>query len=486
MYRITDFGGIAGAADNSGAFAAAGDALRAAGGGTLAVGPGEWRTGPVELFSGTTLVLEAGAALSFIPDMERYPPVRTRWEGVECYAMHPCVFSRGQRDVAVTGAGRIEGNGAYWWALARQKNGRAAAAEGAAEGGIEGAASGAPSGGFECAPLGAPKGGSEFAPECAPEGGIVRRLAALNPGYRQEQGGGGGRGSQFLRPPLVQFMDCERVRLEGVTLANAPFWTVHPLYCRDVTLSGLTIRNPHDAPNTDGIDIDSCSGVLIEHCVINVGDDGIALKAGSGPDGLRVGRPTCGVRVEHCTVGDGHGGIVIGSETAGGVFDVRVSDCVFKGTDRGVRVKTRRGRGGVIRDLDFRDLVMEGTLCPLVINMYYRCGASLEDGCFSLAAQPVNEETPEVRNVSVRNVRAAGCRSSAGFIAGLPESPVRNLSITDCFFSTDEASPAAPAESDMYLGIPDVRTKAFRILNAESPRFENCRIEGPAIPFINE
>ncbi|MDR1095863.1 MAG: glycoside hydrolase family 28 protein [Spirochaetaceae bacterium] len=463
MYWITDFGGVEGAADNSAAFAAAGDVLRAAGGGTLALGPGVWRTGPVELFSGTTLVLEAGAVLSFIPDMERYPPVRTRWEGVECYAMHPCVFSRGQRDVAVTagtaGAGRIEGNGAYWWALAREKNGR-------------GARLGAPSDGA------AAGGGPAF--------GIERRLAALNPGYRQEQGGGGGRGSQFLRPPLVQFLDCERVRLEGVTLADAPFWTVHPLYCRDVTLSRLTICNPHDAPNTDGIDIDSCSGVLIEHCVINVGDDGIALKAGSGPDGLRVGKPTSGVRVEHCTVGDGHGGIVIGSETAGGVFDVRVSDCVFKGTDRGVRIKTRRGRGGVIRDLDFRDIVMEGTLCPLVINMYYRCGAVLEDGWFSLARQPVNAETPEIRNVTVRNIRASGCRSSAGFIAGLPESPVRNLSITDCFFSTDEESPAAAAESDMYLGIPDVRTKAFRILNAENPRFENCRIEGPPTPFISE
>jgi hypothetical protein len=78
-------------------------------------------------------------------------------------------------------------------------------------------------------------------------------------------------------------MDCAEVRLDGVTLANSPFWTVHPLYCRDVTLSHLTIRNPHDAPNTDGIDIDSCSGVLIEHCTINVGDDGIALKAGRSP-----------------------------------------------------------------------------------------------------------------------------------------------------------------------------------------------------------
>jgi polygalacturonase len=445
MYRLTDFGGIE-RADNGAAFQAAFGALREAGGGTLVLGPGVWKTGPVELFSRTTLVLEKGAVLSFIPDMERYPPVWTRWEGIECYAMHPCIFSRGQSGVSVIGEGRIEGNGAYWWDRAREKKGQ----------------------------------------HSVPETAIERRLAELNPGYQHQPGGGGGRSSQFLRPPLVQFLDCTRVRLEGVTLVDSPFWTVHPLYCRDVTLSHLAICNPHDAPNTDGIDIDSCSDVLIEHCTINVGDDGIALKAGSGPDGLRVGKPTSKVRVNYCTVGDGHGGIVIGSETAGGVSDVKVSDCVFKGSDRGIRIKTRRGRGGVIHDLDFRNIIMEGTLCPLVINTYYRCGTAPEDGWFSLLPQPVKKETPEIRDVTVRNIRAVGCRASAGFVAGLPESPIRNLRVTDCFFSTDENSATPAAESDMYWGIPEVDTKSFRILNADNPRFENCRIEGPVAPFIYE
>jgi polygalacturonase len=457
QYQLTDFGGAEGAGDNSAAFKAAFEALRTAGGGTLVLKPGVWHTGPVELFSGTTLVLEKGASLSLLPELERYTPEWTRWEGVECYAMRPCIFSRGQTGVVITGEGRIEGNGAFWWQYAREKKSR---------------------------PEDAPSGRPEGAPSGALD--IDRRLAALNPGYQGQPGGGGGRRFQFLRPPLVQFLDCERVRMEGVTLADSPFWTVHPVYCRDVTLSGLTIKNPHDAPNTDGIDIDSCSGVLVEDCTINVGDDGIALKSGSGPDGLRVGKPTSGVEVRRCAVGDGHGGIVIGSETAGGIAGVKVSDCVFKGSDRGIRIKTRRGRGGVIRDLDFRDIVMEGTLCPLVINMYYRCGASPEDGWFSLKPQPIEEGTPEISGVTVRNVRASGCRASAGFIAGLPESPVRGLSIVDCFFSTDESSPVDAAESDMYLGIPEVNTKAFRLFNADNPRFENCRVEGPAAPFIYE
>jgi polygalacturonase len=462
MYRLcqlTDFGGVAGAEDNGAAFKAAFETLRASSGGTLVLGTGVWKTGPIELFSGTTLVLEKGAALSFIPEPERYAPVWTRWEGIECYAMHPCIFSRGQTGVAITGEGRIEGNGVPWWQYAREKKARPEA-----------------SGNAEGAPSGTPEGRSE----------IERRLAALNPGYQGQPGGGGGRHSQFLRPPLAQFLNCERVRIEGVTFAGSPFWTVHPVYCRDVTLSGLTIKNPHDAPNTDGIDIDSCTGVLIEDCMINVGDDGIVLKSGSGPDGIRAGKPTSDVEVRHCTVGDGHGGIVIGSETAGGITGVKVSDCVFKGSDRGIRIKTRRGRGGVIRSLEFRNIVMDGTLCPLVINMYYRCGASPEDGWFSLNAQPVEQVTPEISDIVVRNVRATGCRASAGFIAGLPESPVRGLSVADCFFSTDETSPIDAAESDMYFGIPPVNTKAFRILNADNPRFENCRVEGPAAPFIYE
>jgi hypothetical protein len=118
--------------------------------------------------------------------------------------------------------------------------------------------------------------------------------------------------------------------------------------------------------------------------------------------------------------------------------------------------------------------------------MYYRCGAASEDRWFSLLPQPLEKGTPEIRNIAVHNIRATGCQASAGFIAGLPESPVRNLSVTDSFFSTDENSPIAAVESDMYLGIPETHTKAFRILNADNPRFENCRIEGPPEPFIYE
>jgi len=432
--------------DNSSIIRRSLESLRDAGGGTFVVPGGIWSTGPIELYSQTTLKLEEGAILSFIPDPELYRPVRTRWEGIECFAMHPCLFSSGQRRVAVIGKGRLDGNGQVWWDMLRAKRSRG---------------------------------------QKGPELPIEWELAGRNPGFRSQPGGGGGRELQFLRPPLVQFYNCSEVRLEGVSLSNSPFWTLHPVYCSGVVIKGVHIANPHDAPNTDGIDIDSSCNVEISGCDVSVGDDGIALKSGSGSEGIRVNRPTSHVVIRGCTVRNGHGGIVIGSETAAGIHDVVAENCSFYGTDRGIRIKTRRGRGGEISDLVFKNLSMEGNLCPLAINMYYRCGAGAEeDGLFSLDAQPVGAETPHIRRVSVIGIRAQGCRASAGFVVGLPEAPVEDLVLSDCVFITDEDSCVPPDESDMFFGIPPVDVRSFRLRFVRDPVFEQVTVKGPAKPFV--
>jgi polygalacturonase len=445
-FTAADFGAAGdGRTDNSSAFAVAFAALRDAGGGTLRVGKGVWRTGPVELFSHTTLLLEEGAVISFIPESERYRPVRTRWEGIECWGMHPCVFAQGQTGITIEGKGTIDGCGQVWWELYREKRRRG---------------------------------------QRQPETPLEKELAALNLDYENQPSGGGGRGTQFLRPPLVQFFNCENIKLDGITLRDSPFWTLHPVYCAHVVISGLTVINPADAPNTDGIDIDSCEDVLIENCRVAVGDDGIALKAGSGKDGIRAARPCRRVTVRGCVVEDGHGGIVIGSETAAGVSGVLAENCLFNGTDRGIRIKTRRGRGGRIENLEFRNLVMKDNLCPLAINMFYRCGASIEDGWFTQNALPVDAATPSISNILISNIRASGCRASAGFIAGLPESPVENLKLQGCEFSTDETSAASPDESDMFLGLPQVSEKCIRLLNVKNAAFEDIKVSGPREAFI--
>ena len=181
---------------------------------------------------------------------------------------------------------------------------------------------------------------------------------------------------------------------------------------------------------------------------------------------------------------DGHGGIVIGSETAAGVYEVLTEDCLFRGTDRGIRIKTRRGRGGKIHDLEFRNLTMENNLCPFAINMFYRPGAALTDGYFTQSALPVNAATPSIKNIRISDIKASGCRASAGFIAGLPESPVENVTINRCEFSTDERSGVSPDESDMFLGIPAITEKSIRLLNVKNIQFNEVNVRGPLEAFI--
>jgi polygalacturonase len=188
--------------------------------------------------------------------------------------------------------------------------------------------------------------------------------------------------------------------------------------------------------------------------------------------------------VRDCTVENGHGGIVIGSETAGGVCEVLAENCLFKGTDRGIRIKTRRGRGGTIQNLEFRKLTMENNLCPLAINMFYRCGAEHIDSYFSTEALPVNAATPAIRNIRVSDIKATGCKASAGFIAGLPESPVENINVSRCEFSTDEHSGVSPDESDMFLGLPQITEKSIRLLNVKNAEFSGVTVSGPTEAFI--
>ncbi len=389
---------------------------------------GIYSSGPLAVPSETEIVLEKGAEIRFIDDFDAYPPVFTRWEGVKCWCMHPCLFINEAENVKVTGEGTLNGQGIAWWKEIGEKK--------------------------------------KLVNKAVPALPIELKLASLNPDYKSQPGGGGGRQTQFLRPPLVQINQSRHVTIEGINIINSPFWTVHPLFCEDLTLRNLNIYNPSDAPNTDGIDIESSQMVVVEKCTVDVGDDGIALKSGSGKDGIKDGAPSKGIIIKDCLVKNAHGGAVIGSETAGGVEDVHVSDCIFQGTERGVRIKTRRGRGGKIKNLSFSGIKMEKNLCPFVINMYYRCG-STDKNDFSLDVLPVTEETPEISGICLENCVATECQSTAGAIIGLPESPVRDVVIKDCTFVLGENPSGKISEAAMYEGIPDPPSRGFRLRNAE-------------------
>lgn len=398
---------------------------------------GEYYTGPVTIKSNSELHIEKNAVLKFISDFNAYPPVYTRWEGVRCYAMHPMIYAENAENVVVSGEGTIDGCGKAWWKALRDKKARAA----------------------------------------GPETEIEKRLASLNPGYENQPGGGGGRQSQFLRPAFVQFNTCKNVLLKGITVKNSPFWTIHPLFTTGLKIEGITIVNPADSPNTDAIDIDSCKDVEIRDCDISVGDDGIAMKSGNGEDGVAAAFPTENVVVENCTVRFAHGGAVIGSETAAGIRNVSFKNCSFVGTDRGIRVKTRRGRGGILENLSFSDITVDGCLCPIAFNMYYMCGADPDEWYFDLDEKEVTDVTPMIRDVKIDGVKARGCRSSAGFFVGLPEAKISGLSIRNCLFELDEKNVEDTDLSEMFVGIPHIDERSIRVRNAELA-MENVSVTG--------
>lgn len=414
-------------------------------GGHVVISKGVYMTGPLTVPSGTVLELQEGAVLKFIPDFGAYEPVWSRWEGVKCWCMHPCLFINEAEDVVIKGAGVIDGSGRAWWdySIERRNSGK------------------------------------------GPETDIEKRFAALNPGYEDQPGGGGGRQIQFLRPPLVQILSSKNITIEGVKIKDSPFWTVHPLFSDHVTLRGLTIENPADAPNTDGIDIESSTNVLVEDCLVHVGDDGIALKSGSGPDGIKDAAPTEHVIIRRCTVKAAHGGAVIGSETAAGIGDVEVSDCLFDGTDRGIRIKSRRGRGGMLHDLVFKRLVMKDNLCPLVVNMYYRCGCN-DMSCFSLDPQPVTDETPGLKGLVVEDCQGTGARASAAMIVGLPERKVESVKIKRCHFSVATEGLRPVRESDMFLGLPEIEERGIRIRYVDGLELEDVTVDGASRAVVLE
>ena len=360
------------------------------GGGTLIVAPGTYPTKPLELKSHVNLHLEQGATLVFSDNFNDYRPVQSRWEGVECFGYSPCLYGQDLIDVSITGKGILDGNGYKWWSEFKNRIQQR-----------------------QTDPI--TKQDKEF--------------DALNKGIDTRDCGGGGIGAFFFRPPLIQFNHCSNVLLEGFTARNSPFWNTHLLYCTHAVVRKVTFQNPDAGKNGDGLDIDSCKDVEIADCIFDVNDDAICLKSGIGNDGLRVNKPCENIRVKNCIVYRGHGGVVIGSETAAGIRTIKVSDCTFNGTDRGIRIKSRRGRAGVIENIEFSNIRMENVICPIVINLYYNCGAPIEqiEYLSSREIKPITATTPWVKNIVFKNITASHVHAAAAFLLGLPERPLENI-----------------------------------------------------------
>ena len=240
------------------------------------------------------------------------------------------------------------------------------------------------------------------------------------------------------RPRMIFLNHCKNVTIQGIKIQNSPSWNVHPYFSETIRIYGITLESPDRSHNTDGIDPESCKDVEIAGVHFSVGDDCIALKSGKIYMGRTYRQPSEHIRIRQCLMERGHGAVTIGSEIAGGVKDVLVSNCVFQDTDRGLRIKTRRGRGkdSVVDGITFDSITMKGVKSPFVVNCFYYCDPDgKSDYVATQEALPVDERTPEIRRLNFSNIVCENAHHTGICIYGLPEKKVesvkmKNIAIT--------------------------------------------------------
>jgi polygalacturonase len=266
--------------------------------------------------------------------------------------------------------------------------------------------------------------------------------------------------SMTHRPYMIKLSNCTRVRVQGVTLCNSPMFHLVPQNCTDVTIQGITIQSPLDAPNTDGID-PSGWNFLITGCLIDAGDDNIAVKPGSGraPGNKNY-------KITNCQFRHGHG-MSIGSGSEGGIEDLTVSNCVFDQTDSGIRIKTSRGRGGLLQNLTYENLTMTAVKNPIYIIDWYPERNAPKDPSTE-KPEPVTDKTPFNRNIIIRNVTATNC-PTAGTIRGLPEAPITSVTLSNVNLSAKTGMKIYHAKDIKFIGskITVESGKALTTFNAE-------------------
>ena len=435
---LTDFGACGdGVSLCTDAFEQAFAKLEELGGGRLVVPDGIWFTGPIGLKSHTELHLSDNAVIVFSADQDLYPIIATNFEGLDMMRCLSPIHAENATDIAITGKGVIDGNGAPWRELKKRKVGDDIWKPVVKSGGV------------------LSDDGSVWYPD---EGYKKARLTAgsLN---KQDPSLDLQEIKTFLRPVLVSLRSCENILLEGVTFQNSPAWNIHPLWCKNLTVLNIIVRNPHYSTNGDGIDIEACENVYVGGSSFDVGDDAICIKSGKDEDGRRYGKACKDVVIENCTVYHGHGGFVIGSEMSGGAQNILVQNCRFLGTDVGLRFKSTRGRGGLVKDIICRNIYMKDIVAEAVtFNLYYAGVASTEraDAQVEEILPPVDETTPEFRDIHFENIVCAGAKQAI-YINGLPELPLADVTFKDSRFTA---------------------TKGVEIHNAQNVTFENVTVNG--------
>lgn len=346
-------------------------ACHQSGGGRVIIPSGIWMTGPIHLKSNVNLHLKDGAELRFHDDPDLYLPlVLTRFEGFECYNYSPLIYANGCHHIGITGKGKLVGNGEKWWPWKLKRTQH--------------------------------KHVRKLNQMCADGVPVKDRKFGIKGG---------------LRPSFVQPFRCTNVLIEGVTIENGPFWTVHPVYCEKIIVRGISIYT--NGPNTDGVNLDSCKYGLVEHCYFSTGDDSVSLKSGINEDGWRVNKPCEYIVIRHCQTEAGHGGVVIGSEMSGGVQYIFAHDMDIKKNDKAIRIKSMRGRGGFVKNVYFENFRV-GVVRDAVIQINMKYSAS--------SVKPLGNKAPVFENIFIKNITCD--KAKIGYrVIGLKEQSIKNVSL---------------------------------------------------------
>ena len=398
VFNVTDYGAKNdGSARSTAAIKKAIEACAHAGGGTVYFPAGTYVTGAIQLVSNLVLDFGAGATIRFHADVSEYPPVQGRYEGTEAITLAPLIGGENLENVTITGRGTLTTDNAEWIKATDKPEARA----------------------------------------------MWENIIARTEKHETIPEADYRKAAPFLRPSFIRPMNSKNVLIEGIHIVGSSMWTLHILYSENVVIRNVIVET-YPGHNTDGVDIDSSRDVRISDSYFSTGDDAICLKSGKDADGRRVNRPTENIAITNNTIQRGHGAVVLGSETAGSIRNVVASNIISQHTDKGVRIKSTRGRGGVVENIRFDNWIIEdpGGAAIEVTNYYTK-----------VPEEPVSERTPIFRNIVISRMTINRAPVAAS-IEGIPEMPITGLKLTDI---TGNAKQGIQAFNTSNLELQDIR-----------------------------
>lgn len=334
----------------------------------LIISDGTYYSYPWTLKDDITITLQDNANIYFSTNIDDYLEKSfIRFEGVECLGFHPLIYAFNKNNITIKGKGKIFGNGYAWW-----KNKKLQA--------------------NSCNRL------------CYAQANNIpleERILDLK--------------TSCLRPDFIQIVNGNNIVLKDFTIQDSPMWMIHPVYCKNMIIENINLIS--DGPNTDGIDPDSCENILIQNCIFNTGDDGIAINSGLNEDGIRVNKPCVNIEVRNCTFNKGHASVAIGSAMSGGVSNIYIHDLTINSSERGIRIKSLPGRGGYVKDIKIENILMKNIQKEAIdITMAYPSSTSI----------PFSKVPPIFKDFTFKNVQIEKANTAISLI-GLEDSLIENV-----------------------------------------------------------